>query len=81
MERITCKECDRTFKGESGLEWHLRHVHSETGRDNQSGRACMAQVTSEPEPPFGEPPATPTEPTKPTEEKREVYISYVKAGS
>ena len=47
MQKFTCTQCERTFKGESGLEWHLRHVHGETARDNQSARASMAQETPE----------------------------------
>lgn len=47
MQKFTCTQCERTFKGESGLEWHLRHVHGETARDNQSARASMAEETPE----------------------------------
>jgi len=42
-----CPQCEKTFRKESGLEWHLRHAHSETGGDSQSARASMAQETPE----------------------------------
>ena len=30
MARITCPLCDKTFKNQSGLEWHWKHIHIET---------------------------------------------------
>jgi len=27
MSRILCKRCAKTFKKESGLRWHLLHIH------------------------------------------------------
>ena len=27
MARIPCLECDKTFRGESGRQWHLEHIH------------------------------------------------------
>ena len=28
MAKVNCPECDKTFKTESGLQWHLEHVHN-----------------------------------------------------
>ena len=78
MDRLPCPECGKTFRKKTGLEWHLKRAHSETGRDRQRKRAYMAQeVIERPGPPLAEPPATPTEPTKPTEHKTEVRRYYV----
>ena len=47
MERIPCPQCEKTFRKETGLNWHLKQAHSETARDNQGKRASMSQETPE----------------------------------
>jgi hypothetical protein len=82
MGRIRCPECEKTLRTETGLEWHLKRAHSETNRDVGGSRASMAQEVLEATgPPVAESPTTPVEGSQPSEKKREVYISYVQAGS
>jgi hypothetical protein len=30
---ILCPECPKTFRTESGLNWHLQHIHGRSGED------------------------------------------------
>jgi len=33
---ILCPECPKTFKNESGLNWHLEHIHGRTEEDAET---------------------------------------------
>jgi len=78
MDRLRCPECEKTFRTEAGLNWHLQRTHSKSAIDNQSKPAAMAQeVSRRPEPPLVESPATPTEAAQPREAEREVKRYYV----
>jgi hypothetical protein len=82
MGRIRCPRCEKTLRTETGLEWHLKRAHSETNRDVGGSRASMAQEVLEATgPPVAESPPTRVEGPQPSDKKREVYISYVQAGS
>ena len=82
MGRIRCPRCEKTLRTETGLEWHVNRAHSDTNREDRGSRASMAQeVLETPGPPVAESPATQVEGPQPSEKKREVYISYVQAGS
>lgn len=37
MATIPCPQCDKTFRGESGLNWHLERIHGQSRESDQLG--------------------------------------------
>jgi chromosome segregation ATPase len=46
MTRISCPQCDKTFRGESGLDWHLERMHSQSRQasDQVNNSANLSQA-------------------------------------
>ena len=41
MSRFQCSQCDKTFKGERGLAWHLEHAHTQAGRYQSAPQSAV----------------------------------------
>ena len=42
MARIPCRQCYKTFKNPSGLEWHVDHLHQSVDRSDENHEASDA---------------------------------------
>ena len=41
MTRIACPLCDKTFKNQSGLSWHNKHIHDESGMSQAASQGMI----------------------------------------
>jgi len=46
MERISCPQCEKTFRNETGLNWHLERMHSQSQQtsDQVNNSANLSQA-------------------------------------
>lgn len=81
MERIPCPKCSKKFRKRTGLEWHLKQAHLEPEEEEVTLAPMAQEVFEGVEYELTSTPATGPEVCPSGEAKKEVYISYVKAGS
>ena len=41
MTRIACPLCDKTFRNQSGLFWHNKHIHDESDMSQAVSRGML----------------------------------------
>ena len=47
MARISCPECDKTFRNPSGLSWHMSHIHPPAATASIAMSEAMDPFTTE----------------------------------
>ena len=45
--RIFCSKCDKTFKGDGGLQWHLENIHGRAGRESTPDRMLVCSPAAQ----------------------------------
>lgn len=46
VTKITCPECDKTFKTETSLNWHLEHIHAKAQSETNSDGPVEDMITA-----------------------------------